>query len=203
MTDEGLMLPFSQACERNKGPILEVLRRVLAGRSHVLEIGSGTGQHAVYFAANLPHLVWQPSDRLAQVAGLEARIRLQGGDNLRATVVFDVAQNVWPALQSDAIFTANTLHIMSWSDVTALYAGIDTVLVAGGVLCIYGPFRYHGKHTSESNERFDAQLRERDPRSGIRDIDEVCELAAVSRLELRADHVMPANNRLLEFVRSG
>ncbi len=202
MTDENLMLPFSEACERNKGPILDVLRRVLTGRSHVLEIGSGTGQHAVYFAANLQHLVWQPSERLAHVTALESRVRLQGGGNLRTPVVLDVGQKVWPAQNLDAVFTANTLHIMSWSDVKTMYARIDTVLEARGVMCVYGPFRYHGKHTSESNAHFDAQLRERDPKSGIRDIDEVCELAASCRLKLTADHDLPANNRLLEFVRT-
>jgi cyclopropane fatty-acyl-phospholipid synthase-like methyltransferase len=196
------MLPFSEACERNKAPILEVLRRAFAGRSHVLEIGSGTGQHAVYFAAHLSALVWQPTERLAHVAMLESRIRLQSAANLRSSAVLDVAQKIWPVRSVDAVFSANTLHIMSWAEVAAMFAGIDAVLQPQGVLCVYGPFRYHGRHTAASNERFDAELRERDAKSGIRDIDDVCTLAAACRLRLAADHDLPANNRLLEFQRT-
>jgi cyclopropane fatty-acyl-phospholipid synthase-like methyltransferase len=195
------MLPFSEACERNKGPILKVLRRAFAGRLHVLEIGSGTGQHAVHFAANLQDLVWQPTERLAHLTVLESRVRLQGSDNLRAPVLLDVNQKIWPVRSVDAVFSANTLHIISWHAVKAMFAGIDAVLERRGVLCVYGPFRYHGQHTAPTNERFDAELRERDPQSGIRDIDEVRELAAAYRLRLNADHDLPANNRLLEFER--
>jgi cyclopropane fatty-acyl-phospholipid synthase-like methyltransferase len=195
------MLPFSEACERNKDPILEVLRRAFADRSMVLEIGSGTGQHAVYFAANLKNLVWQPTERLANLAALTSRLRLHGTENIRVPTVLDVTQRMWPVRGVDAVFSANTLHIMSWAEVTAMFAGIDAVLSARGVLCVYGPFRYHGTHTSAGNQRFDAELRERDPKSGIRDIDDVCRLAAASRLRLALDHDLPANNRLLEFVR--
>jgi SAM-dependent methyltransferase len=201
MRDENSMLPFSEACERNKGPILEVLRSAFAGRSLVLEIGSGTGQHAVHFAANLKDLAWQPTERLASLAALASRLRLQGPDNLRGPTVLDVTQKVWPVRGVDAVFSANTLHIMSWAEVEAMYAGVDAVLLRHGVMCVYGPFRYHGRHTSASNQRFDAELRERDPKSGIRDIDEVCELAAACRLRLALDHDLPANNRLLQFVR--
>jgi cyclopropane fatty-acyl-phospholipid synthase-like methyltransferase len=202
MPDENLMLPFSEACERNKDPILEVLRRAFAGASHVLEIGSGTGQHAVHFAAHLKHVVWQPSERLAHLAALESRIRSQGAENLRAAAVLDVTQKIWPVRSVDAVFSANTLHIMSWPEVELMFAGIDAVLKANGVLCIYGPFRDHGRHTSASNERFDAELRERDPKSGIRDIEEIQVLAATCRLRLAADHDLPANNRVLEFQRA-
>jgi cyclopropane fatty-acyl-phospholipid synthase-like methyltransferase len=202
MSGEKLMLPFSEACERNKEPILEVLRRAFAGRAQVLEIGSGTGQHAVHFAAHLQDLVWHPTERLAGLTALESRVRLQGSSNLRAPAVLDVNQKVWPVRSIDAVFSANTLHIMSWSQVQAMYAGIDAVLKPRGVFCVYGPFRYHGRHTAASNERFDAELRERDPQSGIRDIDDVCALAATHRLRLAADHDLPANNRLLEFVRT-
>ena len=195
------MLPFSEACERNKDPILEVLRRAFADRSMVLEIGSGTGQHAVYFAANLKNLVWQPTERLANLAALASRLHLHRAENIRVPAVLDVTQKMWPVRGVDAVYSANTLHIMSWAEVTAMFAGIDAVLSARGVLCVYGPFRYHGTHTSASNQRFDAELRERDPKSGIRDIDDVCGLAAASRLRLAIDHDLPANNRLLEFVR--
>jgi len=201
MQDENSMLPFSDACERNKDPILEVLRRAFADRSVVLEIGSGTGQHAVYFAANLKNLVWQPTERLANLAALAARLRLHGAENIRVPTVLDVTQKMWPVRGVDAVFSANTLHIMSWAEVEAMFAGVDAVLSARGVMCLYGPFRYHGAHTSASNQRFDAELRERDPKSGIRDIDDVCDLAAANRLRLAVDHDLPANNRLLEFLR--
>src|ERR1700741_1415846 len=145
------MLPVSDACERNKEPILSVLRTCLADRAHVLEIGSGTGQHAVYFARHLPHLSWQPTEQLGYLPDLAARVRLEGGVNLRAPTVLDVRQAVWPARSVDAVFTANTLHIMAWTVVASLYRGVGEVLAAGGVLCVYGPFRYSGAYTSDSN----------------------------------------------------
>jgi cyclopropane fatty-acyl-phospholipid synthase-like methyltransferase len=193
------MLPVSDACERNKEPILAVLRICLAERTQVLEIGSGTGQHAVHFARHLPHLTWHPTEQLGHLQDLAARIRLEGGANVRPPTVLDVRQVVWPARSVDAVFTANTLHIMSWAAVGALYRGVSQVLVAGGVLCIYGPFRYGGEYTSDSNREFDAMLQERDPLSGLRDIEALGELAASYGLSLVADHDLPANNRLLVF----
>jgi SAM-dependent methyltransferase len=193
------MLPVSDACERNKEPILSVLRACFADRTLVLEIGSGTGQHAVYFARHLPHLAWQPTEQLNYLPDLAARVRLEGGGNLRAPTVLDVRQAVWPARSVDAVFTANTLHIMSWPAVVALYRGVAEVLAPGGVLCVYGPFRYGGEYTSESNGEFDRMLKERDPLSGIRDIEALCELAGPYGLSLVADHDLPANNRLLVF----
>jgi len=195
------MLPTSQACERNKGPILEVLRIAFADRSTVLEIGSGTGQHAVHFAAHLTHLTWHPTEQLAYLADLSQRVKLEGARNLRPPTVLDVKQTVWPLRHVDAIFTANTLHIMSWSEVLAMYQGLGAILAAGGVMCVYGPFRYGGRYTSDSNQDFDCMLKERDPLSGLRDIQGVSGLAAQYGLRLRADHDLPANNRLLEFVR--
>src|SRR5271167_2964434 len=195
------MLPTSLACERNKAPILEVLRMAFADRSTVLEIGSGTGQHAVHFAAHLTHLTWHPTEQLAYLADLRKRVTLEGGSNLRPPTVLDVKQAVWPLRHADAIFTANTLHIMSWSEVLAMYQGLGAILAAGGVMCVYGPFRYAGRYTSDSNQDFDRILQERDPLSGLRDIQEVTVLAAQYGLRLRTDHDLPANNRLLEFVR--
>jgi len=195
------MLPSSEACERNKDPILEVLRSALAAPQQVLEIGSGTGQHAVYFAAQLPHLTWYPTEQLSYLPDLAARVKLQGTPNVRAPTVLDVRQPVWPLRVVDAIFTANTLHIMSWTEVNAMFDGIGAVLAAGGVLCIYGPFRYNGRYTSGSNEDFDRMLKERDPESGLRDIQEVSALGARHGLRLRADHDLPANNRLLEIIK--
>ncbi len=193
------MLPVSDACERNKDPILAVLRACFAARSRVLEIGSGTGQHAVYFARHLPHLTWHPTEQLNYLPDLAARIRLEGGANLRPPTVLDVRQAVWPARSVDAVFTANTLHIMSWDAVGALYRGVAQVLAPGGLLCVYGPFSYGGQYTSESNRAFDRMLRERDPLSGIRDLEALRELAAPLGLSLVADHDLPVNNRLLEF----
>jgi SAM-dependent methyltransferase len=191
------VLPFSEACERNKGPILGVLRSVLADRRHVLEVGAGTGQHAVYFARQLPHLAWQPTDRAEYLPGLAARIRDEGPANLLSTLEIDVMQADWPATRADAIYSANTLHIMSWREVTAFFEGVGRVLTEGGVLVVYGPFRYSGRFTTESNAAFDRSLRERDPASGIRDFEAISALSRARALELRADHSMPANNQLL------
>jgi SAM-dependent methyltransferase len=195
------MLPFSAACERNKDPILEVLRVRFAGRTQVLEIGSGTGQHAVYFARELSHLTWHPTEQLTYLADLTERVKLEGPGNLRAPTLLDVCQAVWPVRGVDAMFTANTLHIMSWSEVLALFNGIGTVLAPGGVLCIYGPFRYSGRYTSDSNREFDQMLQERDPQSGLRDIEAVRPLAGQYGLHLDADLDLPANNRLLVFTK--
>jgi cyclopropane fatty-acyl-phospholipid synthase-like methyltransferase len=195
------MLPSSEACERNKDPILEVLLGAFAAKVQVLEIGSGTGQHAVHFAAQLPHLTWHPTEQLAYLPDLAARVKLQGTRNLRPPTVLDVRQPVWPLRAVDAIFTANTLHIMSWPAVMAMFQGVGAVLQPGGVLCIYGPFRYDGRYTSKSNEEFDRMLQERDPQSGLRDIRDVAALGVQQGMRLTSDHDMPANNRLLEFAR--
>ena len=195
------MLPLSEACERNKAPILEVLRSAFADRTRVLEIGSGTGQHAVHFATHLTHLTWYPTEQLAYLPDLSSRVRLEGPRNLHPPTVLDVNQSLWPLRTADAIFTANTLHIMAWAEVLVMYRGIDAVLSAGGVLCVYGPFRYTGRYTSNSNQDFDRMLQERDPKSGLRDIKEITALAMQYGLRLRADHDLPANNRLLEFIK--
>jgi SAM-dependent methyltransferase len=195
------MLPFSAACERNKEPILDVLRSRLAGRTQVLEIGSGTGQHAVHFARALKELTWHPTEQLAYLKDLTERVKLEGPANLRMPTLLDVRQAVWPLRSVDAMFTANTLHIMSWPEVTALFRGCGGVLAPGGVLCIYGPFRYAGRYTSDSNREFDLMLQERDPQSGIRDLQEVTALGEEYGLRLDADHDLPANNRLVVFVK--
>jgi cyclopropane fatty-acyl-phospholipid synthase-like methyltransferase len=193
------MLPFSNACERNKDPILEVLRIRFADRTQVLEIGSGTGQHAVYFARALTHLTWHPTEQLTYLEDLAERVKLEGPHNLRPPTLLDVRQAVWPLRSVDAMFTANTLHIMSWSEVIALYRTLSGVLAPGGVLCVYGPFRDAGRYTSDSNRDFDQMLQERDPNSGLRDIQAITALAAQYGLRLDADHDLPANNRLLVF----
>jgi len=191
------MLPHSGACERNKSPILQVLRPAFSACRHVLEIGSGTGQHAVHFAVEMPWLVWQPSEMAESMPGLRKRIFSEGPSNLRAPVEIDVTQLPWDVRCVDGVFTANTLHIMHWPQVVALFAGLATVVNPGTVLAIYGPFRYGGEYTSESNESFDTMLHARDPLSGIRDFEEVDALARNSGFALVADHPMPANNQIL------
>ena len=195
------MLPFSEACERNKEPILGVLRDCFADRTQVLEIGSGTGQHAVHFTRHLTHLTWHPTEQLSYLPDLAARVQLEGHPNLRPPTLLDVRQSVWPVRSVDAVFTANTLHIMSWPEVIAMYHGIGSVLAPGGLLCVYGPFRYDGRYTSESNREFDRALQERDPSSGLRDVQALTALAAPYGLRLMVDHDLPAFNRLLVFAK--
>ena len=195
-------LAFSAACERNKGPILERLAPLLAAARCVLEIGSGTGQHAVHFARHLPWLTWQPTERPGELDDLAARIALEGSPNLRAPLALDVRFTPWPgAADIDTVFSANTLHIMSWAEVGACFAELGRLLPAGGTLCVYGPFRYSGEFTSASNAAFDASLRERDPASGIRDFEAVDALARAGGLALQNDWAMPANNQLLAWHR--
>lgn len=211
---------FSAACERNREPIAAVLRNAFAGRKRVLEIGSGTGQHAVHFAAALPHLVWQPSDRPpyhasivawqeeARLANVLPPLTLDVNDDAAWYAARDAADlnGAWPANSSampfDAVFSANTCHIMAWREVRAMFAGIGRILQPGGVLCIYGPFNYGGRFTSPSNADFDAALKLEAPHMGIRDFEAMNALAATQGLVLQADHAMPANNRLLVW-RSG
>ena len=197
------MLAVSEACERNKGPILEVLAGALGASRAVLEIGSGTGQHAVHFARHLPHLLWQPSERAAELGPLAERLALEGPANLAAAIELDVRALPWPVAGCDAVFSANTLHIMPWEAVEDFFRGVGAVLAVPGVLCVYGPFRYRGAHTSDSNADFDRFLRRRDPASGIRDFEALTSLAAAQGLELAADHAMPANNRTLVWRRRG
>jgi cyclopropane fatty-acyl-phospholipid synthase-like methyltransferase len=192
----------SEAAERNKGPILGILTVALAAARNVLEIGSGTGQHAVHFASHLPHLSWQPTDTGEYLQELRARLQQAAVPNLRPVLELDVRQHPWPVGRSDAIFTANTLHIMSWDAVCSFFAGVGQVLSRPGVLCIYGPFRYAGGYTSQSNATFDAWLRQRDAASGIRDFESISQLAGAQGLALRADHALPANNQLLVWERS-
>jgi hypothetical protein len=191
------MKPFSESCERNRGPILGVLKRIFSRTRFVLETGSGTGQHAAYFAPELPHLVWQASDVAENLPGIREWIREAGASNLRDPIVLDVDQD-FPSLQVDAVFSANTCHIMSWPQVERMFEGIGKIPTLK-IFCLYGPFNYGGRHTSESNARFDAMLRARDPVSGLRDVDELVRLASQNGLKLEEDNAMPANNRLLVF----
>lgn len=188
------MKPCSEASERNKVPILDVLRGHLASATRVLEIGSGTGQHAVHFAAAMPWLAWQASDRAEHLPGIVQWLDEAALANTPPPLELDVA-GAWPAVRFDAVFSANSLHIMGWTEVEAFFAGVGRVLEPGGLLAVYGPFNYGGDYTSQSNRDFDAWMKARDPRSGIRDAEAVDALAHAVGLVLLEDNELPANNR--------
>ena len=191
------MKPCSEACEQNREPILEVLRVVLADRRRVLEVGSGTGQHAAWLPRFLPHLHWLPSDVPGNLPGIRAWVEEAALPNVEPPRALDVNQDDWGVTGVDAVFSANTVHIMHWPEVVRLFAGVGALLPAGGVLALYGPFSTGGRHTSASNASFDAWLRERDPGSGVRDRDDLDLLAGDAGLELVEDFAMPVNNRTL------
>lgn len=195
------MLTASDACERNKNPILEILKDVFGNSRDVLEIGSGSGKHALYFGRNLPHLTWQPSDLEENLAAIRTQLAPGTLENVCLPVVLDVCLHPWPVTSVSAIFSANTLHIMSWESVTHFFRGAGETLQAGGVLCVYGPFRYRKEFTSESNERFDQHLRQQNPLSGVRDFEAVNQLANEHGLSFFKDYAMPANNQLLVWKR--
>lgn len=189
--------PFSQACENNKRPILEVLKRHLGAVSSVLEVGSGTGQHAVFLGQHLPHLTWHTSDQRHYHEGIGAWLADAGLDNVAPPLDLDVNAEPWPISSVEAVFSANTAHIMGWTTVEAFVAGVSRLLGPGGLFLLYGPFNYGGRHTSDSNARFDASLRLQDPRMGIRDFEAMDGLAHSAGMTLIEDNAMPANNRLL------
>ncbi len=194
---------FSAACERNREPILALLRTLFANSRRVLEIGSGTGQHAVYFGAGLPHLVWQTSDLPQNHASILAWQREARLPNVLPPLTLDMRAPEWPAGHFDAVFSANTCHIMAWPEVERMFAGLGRWLPAGSVLCVYGPFNYGGRFTSPGNRQFDAALRQQAPHMGLRDFEAIERLAAAAGFALEADHGMPANNRLLAWRRAG
>jgi hypothetical protein len=231
------MKQVSAACERNKDPILAVLRRAFSESAHVLEIGSGTGQHAVFFALNLPHLIWQTSDLPPYHESIQAYIEESGALNLRAPIVLDTGRRdaadqlraglerrsapvqakrwsitAWfrkrlprdraSAPPIDAVFTANTIQIMSEADIVGMFRLLENILPVSGRFCLYSPLQYSGRHTSPGNADFDASLKARDPRMGVRDFELLDGLAREAGLLLVQDHAMPANNRLLEYRRA-
>jgi cyclopropane fatty-acyl-phospholipid synthase-like methyltransferase len=190
------MKPFSEACEENRQPILTVLERLFADVSRVLEVGSGTGQHAVYFAAALPHLHWQTSDRLENHAGIRTWLAEKSLPNAGLPLDLDVLGS-WPAQPFDAVFSANTTHIMSWTEVGRFFQGVGQVLQREGWFALYGPFNFAGQYTSESNAQFDDWLQARDPHSGIRNFEDLDRLATDQGLAFQEDIPMPVNNRIL------
>ncbi len=195
------MKQWSDACEENKHPILAVLKSEFALIHNVLEIGSGTGQHAAFFAAQLPHLVWQASDLAGNLPSVRAWLDEANLPNTPAPIMLDAGRPPWPIGPVDGVFSANTAHIMAWREVEAMFRGIGAVLSRGGVFCLYGPFSDGGRHTSESNARFDVWLKRRDPLSGVRDADALDRLASAQGLARARDHVMPVNNRTLVWTR--
>lgn len=200
-------LPFSQACENNKQPILSVLQKELAETAHVLEIGSGTGQHSIYFAPRLAHLKWQTSDVLANHAAIHAWHTAHPATNLYPPLPFDLSSDSVPVNPEtkepyDAFFTANTLHIIAWPLVERLFALAGEILPLHGKLIVYGPFNENGQYTSASNQQFDISLRQRDPTSGIRDKKDILALANTYHLALSSAYALPANNQLLVFTKT-
>lgn len=193
--------PFAPSCERNQGPIVDVLQRHLADTHRVLEVGSGTGQHAVHFAAVMSWLVWQSSDCADNLSGITAWLDDAALPNTPPVLELDV-DGPWPDARFDAVFTANSLHIMGWPQVEAFFAGVNEVLEKDGLLIVYGPFNYGGDFTSDSNRAFEHWLKDRDPASGIRDFEAVDALARGIGLVLVEDNAMPANNRCLVWRRA-
>ena len=193
--------PFSQACENNKRPILDVLQRHWSQPGRILEIGSGTGQHAVYFAAHLPHLQWQTSDLSQNHSGIKAWMADYPGENLLPPLVLDVNSGPWPHDPVDGVFTANTLHICAWPEVQRMFAGVSACLRSGGKFIVYGPFNFNGQFTSDSNRAFDQHLRAAAAHRAIRDFEAVRELADSQHMRFLEDNALPANNRCLVFVR--
>jgi len=195
------MKPFAEACERNRDPILQVLKEWFILPGTVLEIGSGTGQHAVYFAQHLPHLQWVATDREENHEGIRAWIDEAALPNLRGPLKLDVNDESWPVEEANYVFSANTAHIMSWPEVEKMFAGIGRVLAPRGRFCLYGPFNRDGRYTSESNRAFDESLKARDPKMGVRDDQALIALGKRCGLTFIADHSMPAKNRLLVWAK--
>ncbi len=195
---------FSESCERNRGPIADVLGRVLPEAGLVLEIGSGTGQHAAYFAPRFPALDWRPSDPDPELrASIAAWRDAAGAPNLLPPVDLDVTRDAWPVSEAVAVFSANMIHIAPWACCLGLMAGAGRVLSRAGMLFLYGPFLLAGRPTAPSNVRFDESLKARDPAWGIRDLADVAGAAADQGLELAETVDMPANNLMVVFRRRG
>ena len=194
--------PFSESCEQNKDPILQTLKTVFNKTRCVLEIGSGTGQHAIYFAQALPTLLWQTSDVIENHTGINQWLNETELNNVLPPIELQVPRTQWDSLnQFDGVFSANTVHIMSWENVVELFNGVGKILPTGGHFCLYGPFNYAGEYTSQSNANFDQWLKNRDPQSGIKDFEALQKLANNAGLELQEDITMPANNRILVWAR--
>ncbi|MDH5471655.1 MAG: class I SAM-dependent methyltransferase [Gammaproteobacteria bacterium] len=193
--------PYAESCEQNKQPILDVLKTVFTESGKVLEIGSGTGQHGVFFSQQMPHLEWYPTDIEEALPGIRLWINEAGHNRIKMPSVLDVSIEIWPFRNMDYAFTANTTHIVSWPDVKSMFRGVSQSLKTGGIFCQYGPFNYHGQYTSPSNQSFDQWLKNRDPSSGIRNFEDLVLLAKENNMILYTDYEMPANNHILAWQR--
>lgn len=196
------MKQFAPSFERNKDFILPVLQEVLPEIGMVLEIGSGTGQHAAFFAAHLPQLIWQPTDLAANLASIALWQAESGLSNLRAPLELDLLRDVWPVMSAHALACINTVHIVAWQGVENLFAGAGRTLSPGGVLFVYGAYRYATRPLEPSNEDFDRWLKARDPASGVRDFEAVNALAQQHGLTLAGDRAMPGNNRCIWWTKT-
>jgi Protein of unknown function (DUF938) len=190
----------SPSAERNKGPIAEILMQVLPAQGDVLEISSGTGQHVLHFARAMPHIRWQPTDRDADcLTSIASWLAQTPTPNVNAPLCLDVHDEIWPAHDVAAVVCINLIHIAPASATEALLRGAGNVIARGGILFLYGPFRRKGRHTSASNEAFDALLKAENPEWGVRNVEDVAQRAAAVGLELEATHDMPANNLAVIF----
>jgi hypothetical protein len=195
--------PVAEACLRNQAPIADTLAKIFVNPMRVLELGSGTGQHAVAIANKIPHISWQPTDLAACLPGINAWRADAGLSNVLEPVALDVCHSQWPVCGPyDGIFTANTVHFVSWSAVRSMLAGVSRQLDSGGIFCVYGPFNVNGEYTSEGNQRLDLWLKTRDPESGIKDLQMVTDQAAAEDLVFEEMIAMPANNLMLKFVKA-
>ncbi len=195
--------PYAESCDRNCDPILDVIKPLLSNKHSVLEVGSGTGQHAIYFATKLPHLRWVASDRKENHAGIHAWLEDAGQQNIEGPLVLDVSHDAWPDFSVDAVFSANTAHIMHWNNVEDFFAGVGQVLNSHGDFILYGPFSFDGQYSAESNRLFDERLRQHDPESGIRHFEALDDLAKQAGLVFKEKFQMPANNHILHWQKEG
>ncbi|NNM13440.1 MAG: DUF938 domain-containing protein [Gammaproteobacteria bacterium] len=200
-TQAEINLPHSPAAERNKSAILEKLKQIFQGDEKVLEIGSGTGQHAVHFCKAMPGLTWQPTDLPERIPVSNAVIATANCNNILKTCALDASSADWPDYAADVVYTANTAHIMPWQITQTMLRGAAKQLRKGGRLIIYGPFKYSGDFTSESNGLFDASLKRNNPQQGIRDFEGIERVSKEGGLVLEHDFSMPANNQLLVFCK--
>ena len=191
--------PYAESCDQNRNAILDVIQPLLLNSRSLLEIGSGTGQHAVYFTEKLPHIIWNTSDRADNLEGIKLWLSDADNENLPAPIELDVRQNNWPEIIFDTVFTVNTCHIMNQQSVETMITQAGKLIPAGGQLIIYGPFNYNQKYTSPSNEKFDQWLKQRDRESAIRNFEDLNELARQAGLNLVSDYEMPENNRILHW----
>ncbi|MEB8433607.1 DUF938 domain-containing protein [Cocleimonas sp. KMM 6892] len=194
--------PFSESCVQNQQVILDVLKPLLKDKKHLLEIGSGTGQHAVFLARQMSHLIWQTSDQSIYHGGIKAWLDEAGLDNTRDPLSLDVSADEWPEETYDVIFSANAVHIMSWENVVDYFNHASPLLESNGYFILYGPFNYEGKYTSESNANFDQWLKNNDPKSCIKDFEKLNKLAEENNMSIVDDIAMPANNRILVWQKN-